>query len=336
MDLRYAVAAAASLLWALPASAETDGLRDAPAPVHRARFTARISRPSWTGLRLAPKTAAPATAPTSLETPAGALIGQSLGWTHAVEAGDGIAGGSGAPVFDGMRIAGSAIEAPSGAAPAAGAPSVSHGATGGGFAAPRAPSAPIPLPAASQPAEPGRSPVATGSLLDNEFDFARAQAKAADFPGWRNGDRYSACGLIAAEALQRAVERNPELDRIDEVREIAVDRRLWDANVGMHGLGAEHALVGLVGVDAAKVSLWMNSRADFSELNDTIFHALEEGKPVIVSTTRHYFFIQGWSDGKFFVGHTGEIMSAYGGKPYMTLSSIASAGAAITGILIPN
>lgn len=48
------------------------------------------------------------------------------------------------------------------------------------------------------------------------------------------------------------------------------------------------------------------------------------------------FFVQGHSDGKFFVGATGLIMAAYGGREMMTLEAIASAGATITGILIPQ
>ncbi|MBI4348828.1 MAG: hypothetical protein HY553_18460 [Elusimicrobia bacterium] len=274
----------------------------------------------------------------------GSFIGQSLSWTQgADEAAAAIAGGGGLMVLDGPAVPRPSDAAPAGAAPAAGARDVSRGASGFGSASrpgaapatappkPVSPTTPLAdLPAADEERK------APGSLLANRLDFARPQGKAEAFPGWSRGDRLSSCGLIAAEALQRVLSRNPELDRIDDIKRRAVEQRLWNASVGMYGIEAERKLIESLGMDVVKVSLWLNARADFDELRATMVNALGKGKPVIVSTTRHYFFVQGYADGKFFVGATGEILAAYGGRAWMTLDAIAASGATISGILIPQ
>lgn len=170
---------------------------------------------------------------------------------------------------------------------------------------------------------------ARGSLIGATFEWARNQG--APIPGMSDGDRWAACGLIAAEALARFNANNPNLDRIVEIRNTAAWNGRWDANNGMHGPDAERALLADLGMQVSG-PVWVG---DIGQGDQMIRDSLSRGKPVIISTLRHYFFAEGYNNGVIFVGNTGAIMGNYGGSAYMTLSQISWAGNGSLALLFP-
>lgn len=171
---------------------------------------------------------------------------------------------------------------------------------------------------------------AGGSLIGSTFEWARNQG--APIPGLTDNERWSACGLIAAEALVRFQLNDPTLYKIAELRDIAVRHGRWDQNNGMHGPGAEQALLTDIGLLVSN-PVWIS---DIGQGDMMIRDSLSRGKPVIISTLRHYFFAGGYKNGVIFVGYTGAIMGNYGGSAYMTLSQISSAGNGSLALLIPR
>ena len=168
------------------------------------------------------------------------------------------------------------------------------------------------------------------SLIGATFNWERSQHLPID--GLTTTQRLSACGLIAAEALQRFLAKKPNLDNIVPIMNLAVTHGLWASGQGMHGPAAEHQLLSDMGVKADLVYV-----SGLSSIEQKIIGYLKEGKPVIVNTPRHYFFVEGYADGKFFVGHTGEIMSGFDSAagPQMTISHINYAGNGISALIVP-
>ncbi|MCX5789353.1 MAG: hypothetical protein NTX64_12720 [Elusimicrobia bacterium] len=167
------------------------------------------------------------------------------------------------------------------------------------------------------------------SLIGATFAWERNQG--TPIPGMSDGDRWAACGLIAAEALDRFFVKNPNLDQVVNIRNTAAVNGLWDANSGMHGPAAEQALLADIGLQVD-----LNQVGDLNRAQQTIIQSLQRGKPVIISTLRHYFFAEGYNNGLFFVGHTGEVMGNYGGSSQMTLWQISQAGNGSVTLLIPR
>ncbi|MCX5788237.1 MAG: hypothetical protein NTX64_06995, partial [Elusimicrobia bacterium] len=136
-------------------------------------------------------------------------------------------------------------------------------------------------------------------------------------------------GLVAAEGLNRFFAKDPNLDRIAEIKNMAAANGLWDENSGMHGPPAEQALLANLGIQAD-----VNPVGDLNSAEQAVIQSLQRGKPVIISTLHHYFLAEGYSNGLFFVGHTGEVMRGCG--PRMTLSQISQAGNGNLTLLIPR
>ncbi|MCX5789816.1 MAG: hypothetical protein NTX64_15140 [Elusimicrobia bacterium] len=190
-----------------------------------------------------------------------------------------------------------------------------------------APDVPQAVPA-DIPAAPPNPPDAA-PLIGATFAWERVQG--APIPGLTDNERWAACGLVAAEGLDRFFAKDPKRNRIVEIKNIAAARGRWDQNSGMHGPPAEQALLADIGLQAD-----MSSAGDLNSAQQAIIQSLQRGKPVIVSTLRHYFFAEGYNNGLFFVGHTGEVMGNYGGSARMTLWQISQAGNGNLTLLIPR
>lgn len=166
------------------------------------------------------------------------------------------------------------------------------------------------------------------SLIGSTFEWARDQG--SNIPGLTASQRMAACGPIAAEALVRFFANAPHLDRIVEIFNYARHNDLW--NGAMRGPEAERKLLAQYNIQVDQV-LWIS---DLASGERQVRESLERGKPVIISTNRHYFVAQGYYNGRFFVGHTGNIVAQYGGSAQMTLSQIKSAGNGGLALLIPR
>ncbi|MCX5789763.1 MAG: hypothetical protein NTX64_14860 [Elusimicrobia bacterium] len=173
---------------------------------------------------------------------------------------------------------------------------------------------------------------AASSLIGATFEWERSQHLPID--GLTTTQRLSACGLIAAEALLRFVEKKPGLDDIIAIKNLAVAHDLWTSGQGMHGAVTEHELLTYMGVKTDLVPVG----GSLSSTQQKMIGYLQEGKPVIVDTPRHYFFVEGYSGGKFFVGHTGEIMRGFDSSagPEMNISHISYAGNGISSLIVPQ
>ena len=249
-----------------------------------------------------------------------------------------ISGGVGSEYVSGSEVAGEVPQVPQPVSAATSQDSA-EGATGGSSGDSNSGSNGgsgrlVPMPslsgiqvASQQTTSTGKTPA--GSLIGSTFEWVRYQGAAA--PGLTTAERWSACGLIAAEALARFLSNNPSLNKVGEIRNVAVAHGLWDQNVGMHGSVAEQKMLAYIGIQVDVV--WINS---LSSAEQKMIATLQAGKPVIIGTPRHYFFAEGYSNGKFFVGHTGEVMKGFlsSAGTQMTVSQISQAGNGIVTLLI--
>jgi hypothetical protein len=177
---------------------------------------------------------------------------------------------------------------------------------------------------------PEDAPRGGGSLYGSTFRWERDQRAAwgGGIPGLTASEGQSACGLIAAEALIRHNSNNLNLDKIVEIRNTAVRNGRWDQNNGMHGPDSEQQLLADFGVRVS-APIWSGN------LYQLIRESLDRGKPVIVSTNAHYFFVEGYNNnGQLFVGYTGEVMRC--GAAQMTLDQISGCGGGALALLIPQ
>ena len=133
-------------------------------------------------------------------------------------------------------------------------------------------------------------------------------------------DAVSLCGPAAAVAFAKANGRNPTLG---EARDLA-KRVGWTAESGMAGPGSQQRLLALMGVQAE-----LRGSADWGRIRAEV----AQGKPVTVSTPRHYFTLTGYdpATGTYDVGASGTDLK--GGKERMSADEITAAGRGINGVL---
>ncbi|MBI4424022.1 MAG: hypothetical protein HY554_09865 [Elusimicrobia bacterium] len=257
---------------------------------------------------------------------------------QAAPAGGDAIGPGGAPVSSGAPGLAAAGGSSQPALVAMGARTYGNGA----FTRPGTPADPLPALPYNLESPPEAQ---TRALFPGGVDWTRAQANA--IPGFSSAERLAACGLIAAEGLERYLYRDAKLDRVSEIRSIAKANGLWTLD-GMKGPASEQRLLHLMGIETGLFWLGIDLRSstleeigkrqDVQQLKQTMLNALAKGRPVIVSTLAHYYLVQGYSQGRFFVGHTGEIMSwrdPHAGA-YMTLESILKDGYVANGLIIPS
>lgn len=148
----------------------------------------------------------------------------------------------------------------------------------------------------------------------------RAEAVGQFEQGLPYEEAAAICGPVAALAFAQANGRNPDLG---EARRMA--RRVgWTAAGGMNGVLNEQALLERMGVASR-----LDTDPDFGE----IAQDAASGNPVIVSTARHYYFVNGYdpATGKLRVGKTGE--ARRGGAAWMSAQQIAELDGGINGVL---
>lgn len=144
--------------------------------------------------------------------------------------------------------------------------------------------------------------------------------------------RMAACGPIAAEALVRFFTKNPNLDMICEIWNIAKSKGYWSGAMQGPDWSGQRGLLRDLDIEVDLV--WVSNLGVGERM---VRESLDRGKPVIISTKRHYFFASGYgSNGQLFVGYTGQIMSQYGGSARMTLTQISQAGNGSLALLIPR
>jgi hypothetical protein len=167
----------------------------------------------------------------------------------------------------------------------------------------------------------GYAPRTRGSLAGSTFRWERDQRAAwgGGIPGLTTNEAQGGCGPIAAEALVRFLAGAANLDRIREIFNLAKNKGYW--NGAMKGPASEQALLRDLGIQVGD-PVWVTSLSPGERM---IRESLDRGKPVIISTNRHYFFAEGYNNnGQLFVGYTGEVMR--GGYAQMTLSDISRLG----------
>jgi hypothetical protein len=177
----------------------------------------------------------------------------------------------------------------------------------------------------------GYAPRAGGSLYGSTFRWERDQRAAwgAGIPGLTISEGRGACGPIAAEALVRFVRNDSKLNMIAEIFRLAKSKGYW--NGAMQGPASERTLLADLGIQVGD-PIWVSNLGPAERM---IRESLDRGKPVIISTNRHYFFAEGYNNnGQLFVGYTGEVMR--GGSAQMTLSEISRFGGGGLVLLIPN
>ena len=105
-----------------------------------------------------------------------------------------------------------------------------------------APEVPQAVPA-NIPAAPANPPDAA-PLIGATFAWERVQG--APIPGLTDSERWAACGLVAAEGLDRFFAKDANLDKIVEIKNIAAANGLFDlrAVAAATGFDDGHDLVG--------------------------------------------------------------------------------------------
>jgi len=139
-------------------------------------------------------------------------------------------------------------------------------------------------------------------------------------------DQWSLCGPIAAVAASRATGKPVSLE---EARNVALQGGNYTPGDGMHGPDSEVRLLKDLGIPAHTESPvnW-----------DKVKEQLAAGKPVILSTPKHYFVIEGYNEktGKFDCGNSALAMKASGGtQTELSPSELANwGGGAPTAIIL--
>lgn len=143
--------------------------------------------------------------------------------------------------------------------------------------------------------------------------------RQGDFSGTQGS---SGCGPLAAIGLARALGKNPDIQQTFDV----ASQVGWGAE-GMGGPGNYMKLLERMGIPA---------RLDYNVDASAIQKSVEDGKPVTLSTARHYFLATDYdpSTGKYFVGNSGTALS--GGKEWMSIDEINALGNGINGVIYPN
>ncbi|HYE76679.1 MAG TPA: C39 family peptidase, partial [bacterium] len=141
---------------------------------------------------------------------------------------------------------------------------------------------------ATAPPAPGPRTIggyAPADLTPNQFGDRQLSAAEA----------MAACGPAAAVAFARATGRNPTLR---EAVDLARSNRLWDANTGMYGPGAQQQLLNQMGVPAR-----LEHSVDWSRIRAEV----QRGNPVIVDTPAHYFVVTDYNPqtGQYLFGASG-------------------------------
>lgn len=165
------------------------------------------------------------------------------------------------------------------------------------------------------------------SLHGATFNWTRDQRAAwgGGIPGLTTSEAKAGCGPIAAEGMVRFFKKDPNLDMIAEVFRVAKSKGYW--NGAMQGPGSEQKLLADLGIQVSE-PIWNGTEQQIRE-------SLDKGKPVIISTQRHYFFVGGYNNnGQLFVGYTGQTMKC--GAAQMTLSAISQCGGGSLALLIPQ
>lgn len=129
----------------------------------------------------------------------------------------------------------------------------------------------------------------------------------------------SLCGPAAAIAFARVNGRNPTLKEAQALAEGVG----WTAAAGMAGPASEQALLRKMGIEAE-----LTPSADWQRVTADV----QSGKPVIISTPRHYFTVSDVDDqGRYYVGASGTDLK--GGKEWLTADELVSQGRGINGAL---
>ena len=129
----------------------------------------------------------------------------------------------------------------------------------------------------------------------------------------------SLCGPAAAIAFARVNGRSPSLREAQTLAEQVG----WTAEAGMAGPQSQLRLLEKMGIaaDLAPSADWGRVTAD-----------VREGRPVTISTPRHYFTVSDADDqGRYYVGASGTDLT--GGKEWMTADEITAAGRGVNGAL---
>ena len=202
----------------------------------------------------------------------------------------------------------------------AGNPGVYGGDSRAASARPAAGAQPTVAPAAgAQPTAATAAPAGQpgdvlykGGLAPNQFGDAQLTKDEA----------LAACGPAAAVAFARRYGRNPTLrEALDLAKTTG-----WTPEGGMNGLGNEMRLLERMGVP---------HRLEAGDPNwDAVVHDALQGNPVILSTPKHYWVIDGYDPehGLFHVGNTG-LARRDVNKQWVKASEIAAADGRVQGAL---
>lgn len=134
----------------------------------------------------------------------------------------------------------------------------------------------------------------------------------------------SACGPIAAAGLARSL--GLQVDAAAALR-VAEQQRLWTPFAGMGGVSGDGPTDFMLLCSA----LGMRPRAiQRAEITDSCWN----GRPVVISTPRHYYLAQRPSrtDDELYVGNTG--LARAGGAPWMSLTRIEANDTGINGLWV--
>jgi hypothetical protein len=127
----------------------------------------------------------------------------------------------------------------------------------------------------------------------------------------------SGCGPLAAVGVARAMGKNPDVQQTFQLASTVG----WNG-AGMNGPANYVRLLDKMGVPA---------HLEGNSSPDAIRKSVESGRPVTISTAKHYFLASDYDakTGRFFVGNSGTAMRA--GKEWMTLDEISGLGGGING-----
>ena len=126
-----------------------------------------------------------------------------------------------------------------------------------------------------------------------------------------DADRWSMCGLIAAQGMARSLGNDMPMS---EIKNIASSNGYYDN--GMKGPQSEVNLLQKMGIPAH-----MESNLDWNKVIKTV----QSGRPVFLDTEQHYFVIEGYdpNTGKFDFGNSAKAMKASGGNTWYSPDELA-------------
>lgn len=124
-------------------------------------------------------------------------------------------------------------------------------------------------------------------------------------------DQGSMCGIVAGAAFAKAAGKDLS---IAQIKQFAIDEGNWNASQGMGGSIGQVNMLNAMGIPAHEEGLdW-----------DKAIQTVQSGKPVIITSPRHYFVMESYdpATGMVDLGNSAAILKRTGGRHEFTIEEL--------------